>query len=91
MSDLVGNPEDRFSHNEAHTIWTVMIQRLLFVFVVRILQRQTLRGDAYNDNRYIVHVNLFLNIILLLMCDAYSCLISRLYKLKTISLEGERF
>ena len=21
MSDLVGNPEDRFSHNEAHMLW----------------------------------------------------------------------
>ena len=23
MSDLVGNPEDRFSHNEAHMFWYV--------------------------------------------------------------------
>ena len=25
MSDLVGNPEDRFSHNEAQIIWTPRI------------------------------------------------------------------
>ena len=27
MSDLVGNPEDRFSHNEAHTVSDIHASR----------------------------------------------------------------
>ena len=26
MSDLVGNPEDRFSHNEAHIMWFLAVR-----------------------------------------------------------------
>ena len=26
MSDLVGNPKDRFSHNEAHTVWSIFFR-----------------------------------------------------------------
>ena len=39
MSDLVGNPEDRFSHNEAHigTDNTAKMQRLNCAVVVRIM------------------------------------------------------
>ena len=32
MSDLVGNPEDRFSHNEAHMLYVVML--ILSVYTV---------------------------------------------------------
>ena len=40
MSDLVGNPEDRFSHNETHigTDNTVKMHRLNCAVVVRIMQ-----------------------------------------------------
>ena len=40
MSDLVGNPEDRFSHNEAHigTDNTAKMHRLNCAVVVRIMQ-----------------------------------------------------
>ena len=40
MSDLVGNPEDRFSHNEAHigTEDTAKMHRLNCAVVVRIMQ-----------------------------------------------------
>ena len=31
MSDLVGIPEDRFSHNEAHFIWCLQLWRLACV------------------------------------------------------------
>ena len=34
MSDLVGNPEDRFSHNEAQTISTVM--KIMKVFRIQL-------------------------------------------------------
>ena len=30
MSDLVGNPEDRFSHNEAHIVFDIVF--VLFMF-----------------------------------------------------------
>ena len=40
MSDLVGNPEDRLSHNEAHigTDNTAKVHRLNCALVVRIMQ-----------------------------------------------------
>ena len=31
MSDLVGNPEDRFSHNEAHIMPSMEIPKILLV------------------------------------------------------------
>ena len=34
MSDLVGNPEDRFSHNEAHIVLMLMFVNSFYVYFV---------------------------------------------------------
>ena len=38
MWDLVGNPEDRFSHNEAQIMYTVEPQGSAFFFITFILK-----------------------------------------------------
>ena len=50
MSDLVGNPEDRFSHNEAHNgVFLMIIQRyFLSVFFKNLVDAQSMprQGDT---------------------------------------------
>ena len=41
MSDLVGNPEDRFSHNEAHIIGANRLG------VKRLVERNDQKGETY--------------------------------------------
>ena len=58
VSDLVRNPEDRFSHNEAHTVQaankkiveeTVWMHRIIFAVVVHRCKKQlsSLRGSIH--------------------------------------------
>ena len=37
MSDLVGNPEDRFSHNEAHMIYTLNNDGVCVAFIKQVM------------------------------------------------------
>ena len=51
MSDQVGNPEDRFSHNEAHigvvpTIWQEFILKVVvfFSYLIKALDKSSIHG-----------------------------------------------
>ena len=41
MSDLVGNPEDRFSHNEAHMVLAVSVPDIVYPFFLTKATRMT--------------------------------------------------
>ena len=45
MSDLVGNPEDWFSHNEAHIPFYLEIAEIMKCFIHKSCKAMNLRGN----------------------------------------------
>ena len=54
MSDLVGNPEDRFSHNEAHFVILLLILFFLVLQFVKQLLKSMIE-DVFIQYHTIVH------------------------------------
>ena len=57
MSDLVGNPEDRFSHNEAHVVILLLILFFLMFYVLQFVKQllKSMIEDVFIQYHTIVH------------------------------------
>ena len=56
MSDLVGNPEDQFSHNEAYFVTGQYTERL---FLYKVICLQKLNGGVVMVNFYDLYINCY--------------------------------